>query len=124
MAEQFAFDQFGGQRGAIERDNWFAFASAGLVYRLREQFLACACFTADKHRRIGGCHLRNCFQCFDDFRAFADDIVKIMCTHLFSQHHSFCTQKFQLLLNFKAVFDAPQKEGVVIYALVCVFRNS
>ncbi len=54
VAEQFAFDQLGGNGGAIERDEWAAGAVAFFVQRARHQLFAGAGFAVDADARFAG----------------------------------------------------------------------
>ena len=51
VAEQFAFEQFGGNRGGVERDERLARARRFAMQRARDQFLAGAGFAGDQHRQ-------------------------------------------------------------------------
>ena len=55
MAEELAFHQVGGDRGAIDRDHRPIGARAGAVDRAGDELLAGAAFAADQHaaRRLG-----------------------------------------------------------------------
>ena len=55
VAEQLAFEQAGGDGGAIELDEGAVFARARVVDGARQQFLAGAGFAVDQHGGIGGC---------------------------------------------------------------------
>ncbi len=52
MAEQFALDQLGGRRRAIDFDHDRRVAVAVFVDRARQQFLAGAGFAEQQHRRV------------------------------------------------------------------------
>ncbi len=56
MAEEFAFQQTGGNGGAVEFDEGGLLARAEVVDGARQQFLAGAGFAVDQHRGIGGRH--------------------------------------------------------------------
>ena len=56
VAEEFAFDQLGGHRRAVQGDERPAFARAALVQRARDQLLAGAGFAQDADARLAGRH--------------------------------------------------------------------
>ena len=51
MAEEFAFQQLGGDGGGVERDERLARAWRFAMQRVRDQFLARSGFTGDQHRQ-------------------------------------------------------------------------
>ena len=56
VAEHFAFQQAGGNGGAVELDEGGLPPRAQVVDGARQQFLAGAGFAVDQHRGIGGRH--------------------------------------------------------------------
>ena len=56
VAEQFAFEQRFGERGAVEADERAVAPRAGLVDRPGDQFLADAALAANEHRRLRLAH--------------------------------------------------------------------
>ena len=52
MAEQFAFDQFPGDRGHIDGDKRIILAGSVIMQGAGSQFLTGARFTGDHHRQI------------------------------------------------------------------------
>ena len=74
MSEQFAFDEFGGNRGTIQGDERPIFARAFIVQGARHQFLAGSGFTVNADSRLAASNaldLRHqpphCLAAEDDF---------------------------------------------------------
>jgi hypothetical protein len=53
VTEQLAFDEISWNGGHVDGDEWPALALAIVVQRFRDQFLACAGFPGNHHRKIG-----------------------------------------------------------------------
>ena len=56
MAKELAFQQTGGNRGAIEFDEGPFPSAAEIVERARDQFLSTSCLAENQHRGISGRH--------------------------------------------------------------------
>ena len=52
VAEQFAFEQRLGQRGAVQADKRALLARAGIMHRPRDEFFADAAFAANRARSL------------------------------------------------------------------------
>ena len=74
-AEEFAFHQGRGERGAVDFDHQVPLARAEAMDGLGDEFLARACFAADEHRRIRGRDLLDLAEHLPDGAAAADDLA-------------------------------------------------
>ncbi len=74
VAEQFAFQQRFGDRGAVDRDERLVAAAAEIVDRLADDFLAGAVFAKNQDRQLGVGHAANRRAQGFDRRAVADQL--------------------------------------------------
>ncbi len=77
VSEQLAFQQTGRNRRTVEFDEGFRAAWAQVMNCARDQFLACARFSVDEHRRVcwrDGFHV---LQNFAQRRTVSDDLCEI-----------------------------------------------
>ena len=76
VAEEFAFQQAGGNGGAVELDEGGLLARTEVVYGARQQFLAGAGFAVDQHGGIGGRHGLQLLEGGFQRAALADDLLE------------------------------------------------
>jgi hypothetical protein len=76
VAEEFAFEQAGGDGGAIHFDKGVVVARAEIVNGAGDEFLAGAGFAVNENGGIGGTDGFEFFQNFLERGAFADDLVE------------------------------------------------
>ena len=76
VAEQFAFDQPGGNGSAIDLDERAVFTTAEAMDGARKQFLAGSRFTLDEDRCIRGSHGFNLLENLAQTAALADDVFE------------------------------------------------
>jgi hypothetical protein len=74
VAEKLAFQQAGGNRGAVQLDEGSVSSPAMIVNCPGDDFLARACFTLQQNRRICGCHNLNLVENANEGRTRADDL--------------------------------------------------
>ena len=76
VAEQFAFEQRFGNRGAVDADVIRVAPLAQTVQRAGDEFLAGAAFAENQNARVGWRDGLDQFAQFAHFRRFADDLVE------------------------------------------------
>ena len=102
MAEQFALDQSGGNRAAVDLHERPVAPLAAAVDGPREQFLAGAGFADDEDRRVGGRHALDFSQHVEQRRAVADDLVEIVLgANFLLQIHVFRFEAILQRLHFR-----------------------
>ena len=77
MTEELGFDQAGGQRRAVDADEWAVTTRAALVDGSREQFLTGASFTEQKDGAVGIGDGFDLFKCRAQQRTVADDLAAV-----------------------------------------------
>ncbi len=109
VAEQLAFEQAGGDGGAVELDEGALAAAAQVVNGAGDQLLAGAGFAQDQDRGIGGRHGGYLIQHFAETRIVADDLAEILlgADFIFQVELLFGQLVFELgdLLECGGVFD-------------------
>src|SRR5690606_8635225 len=75
MAEEFALDELGGNRGAVHFDERLLRARRELMQRTRDEFLARAVLARDEHAGRRRRHARDLLDQRTDARARADDLA-------------------------------------------------
>jgi len=78
VAEEFAFDKTGGQRGAVDLDQGPITARAAGMYRTRDQLLAGSSLAQDQDRGIGGRNQPDLVQHRVQRGAVSNDLSKIV----------------------------------------------
>ena len=78
VAEEFAFQQPGGDRRAIHLDEGAVASPAQVVDGARDEFLAGARLALDQHGGIGGGHGLHLAEDALERRAFADDLLEVV----------------------------------------------
>ena len=119
MAEEFAFDEAGRDRGAIYLHQHAIFSSAEIVNGPRDQFLAGASFAGDQHGRVGRRHGLDVLQDFLDRRRRADDFLEVvLCLDFFLEVSILRLKPGFFLLHQHALSDVHEHRACIRAARV------